>query len=103
MIDTNSFQTIQNKKYKNNYLINEQGKIVDTVNKSYLVANSRHQYTLKIVDGGTERRTIKSIYREVYNKEYCIDLIEDLDGEQWKPIDDTGKYFISNLGRVKSY
>ena len=28
---------------------------------------------------------------------------EDLDGEEWKPIDRRGKYYISNRGRVKSF
>lgn len=44
------------------------------------------------------------MYRKVYNKEFCIDTIEDLSGEIWKPIENTQeRYFISNLGRVKSY
>ena len=40
----------------------------------------------------------------VFKKEFCLDTIENLQGEEWKPIDNTnGKYFISNCGRVKSY
>lgn len=36
--------------------------------------------------------------------EFCIDEIENLSGEEWKPIENTdNKYFISNYGRVKSY
>lgn len=40
----------------------------------------------------------------VYNKEFCIDNIESLEGEKWREIEDTkGKYFVSNKGRIKSY
>ena len=36
--------------------------------------------------------------------EFCIDEIENLSGEEWKPIENTdNKYFISNYGRVKCY
>lgn len=38
-----------------------------------------------------------------YNKEYSIDTIENLNGEEWKEIDGEGKYFISSCGRVKTY
>lgn len=40
----------------------------------------------------------------VYNKEFCIDNIENLKDEEWKPIIETdGLYFVSNKGRIKSY
>lgn len=54
--------------------------------------------------GNYKRITLKKLYRKVYNKEFCIDEIENLSGEEWKPIENTdNKYFISNYGRVKSY
>jgi hypothetical protein len=40
----------------------------------------------------------------IYNKIFCIDNIKDLKGEKWKEIAETnGMYFISNMGRIKSY
>jgi hypothetical protein len=45
----------------------------------------------------------KKIYYALYNKVLTIDNIKDLDGEQWKVINNTnGNYLISNKGRVKS-
>jgi hypothetical protein len=31
-----------------------------------------------------------------------IKTIQDLEGEEWRPIRDSNVYFVSNLGRVKS-
>lgn len=43
------------------------------------------------------------LYRQLYNKEYCIDDTKNLEDEQWKEVTDTkGKYFVSNKGRIKS-
>ena len=40
-----------------------------------------------VADNGKHyRKTLKSIYRELLDVEYSIDLIEDLQGELWKPI-----------------
>ena len=60
-------------------------------------------YRLKTIDGTIKAINLKPLYRLCFNKNYCIDEIEDLKGEQWKEINDTeGKYLISNQGRVKS-
>lgn len=65
----------------------------DTYNRFYMVSDC----------GKAKRIPLKEIYRKAYNKEYCIDNINNLTGEEWKPIQGTnGKYYISNCGRVKS-
>lgn len=38
-----------------------------------------------------------------FPKKKIIDSIEDLPDEKWRPIDKKGKYFVSSLGRIKSY
>lgn len=44
------------------------------------------------------------MYRQVYNKEFCIDTIKSMQGEEWQEIDGTsGKYLVSTCGRIKSY
>ena len=54
--------------------------------------------------GSKRRISLKMLYRFVFKKEFCYDKIADLFCEKWKPIENTsGKYFISNYGRVKSY
>lgn len=53
--------------------------------------------------GKAKRISLKKLYRKAYNKEFCIDNISNLSGEEWKEIQGTnGKYYISNCGRVKS-
>lgn len=65
----------------------------DILNRLYLINDN----------GAEQRITLKKIYRMAYNVEYCIDNIQNLPNEEWKPIENTkGKYYISNCGRVKS-
>lgn len=60
-------------------------------------------YRLKTIYGTTRAINIKPLYRLCFNKNFCIDKIQDLPGEEWKEIRDTdGMYYISNCGRVKS-
>ena len=89
--------------YQDDYCITEQGLIIDTTNQEQLVPNKKGSYRLKTKDGKVVYKALKPIYREVFGKEYSLDQIVNLDGEVWKRIDDKGRYFISNYGRVKSY
>lgn len=89
--------------YKDEYVITEQGLIIDTASQSQLQKDSHNRYSLKTNNGQTVKRRIKPLYRAIFNKEFAEDTIEDLPEEIWKPIDQKGKYFISSLGRVKSY
>ena len=60
-------------------------------------------YRLKTIYGTTRAINIKPLYRLCFNKNFCIDKIQDLPGEEWKEIRNTdGMYYISNCGRVKS-
>lgn len=98
----NNAKTIHNCK---DYIITTDGKIyktaptikeikVDKLNRINLIDNN----------GKTIRTTLKSIYRKTFNKEFCVDNIEDIKGEQWQEIPNTsGKYYVSNYGRIKSY
>lgn len=89
--------------FENDYIITEQGQIIDTANQSQLQLGKKQRYSLKLKDGTTVKRSLKSIYRSAFGREYAEDTIEDLPTEVWKPIDEKGKYYISSLGRVKSY
>lgn len=47
--------------------------------------------------------SLKKLYRLVYDREYCIDEVQSLEGEEWKEIPHTsGVYQASNKGRIKS-
>lgn len=88
-----------------NYYLTESGRLykaaptekeikADKLNRFYLIDNC----------GNEKRITKRKLYNQVFNKQLCIDEIETLQGEEWKEIENTqGKYFVSNLGRVKSY
>ena len=86
------------------YYIDSKGQIYNAEKNIFLSADNLHRFYLQSAKGNYKRITLKKLYRKVYNKEFCIDTIEDLSGEIWKPIDNTnGKYFVSNCGRIKSY
>lgn len=86
------------------YWLTEEGKVYNKLEKRCLRIDNKHTFRIKTKEGKYKRITLKALYKLVYNKEYCLDTIENLEGEQWKEIEDTNKlYFVSNKGRVKSY
>lgn len=86
------------------YYIDSKGQILDKEKNIYLSADKNNRFYLQVATGNYTRISLKALYRKVFKKEFCVDTIEDLSGEQWKPIDNTnGKYFVSNCGRIKSY
>lgn len=102
-IDTMIYKSLRELGYKNDYIITEQGLIIDTASNSLVKQDKNWSYRLTLENGQKVRRTIKSLYRIAFNKEYAVDTIESLDNEVWKSIDRSGKYYVSNYGRVKSY
>lgn len=86
------------------YRITKSGKVYKGFQKQRELKKDIHNRFYLISDCGKAKRiTQKELYRKVYNKEFCIDNISNLSGEEWKEIQGTnGKYYISNCGRVKS-
>lgn len=63
-----------------------------------------HKYIIQDKSGHSNVYTFRQLYKIAYNKLFIIDNIEDLDGEEWREITGTdGQYYVSNMGRVKSY
>lgn len=92
-----------NNGFKECYLIDKQGKIYNKATEKYLKLD-KNSYILTTKEGKRKSITQKELYKLVYNKPFCIDDIELLDGEVFKEIRDTdGNYYVSNKGRVKSY
>lgn len=89
--------------YKDGYFITELGMIYQDWSQSQLTKSKNKGYLLKTKDGKSVYRALKPLYRLAFGKEYAEDTIEDLQGEEWLPIDEKGRYYISSLGRVKSY
>lgn len=89
--------------YKDYYYLTDNNRVYNNLTKRYLRINKN---TYKLVNEQDKRVnvTLKEIYYKVHGKVYSIDDIENLQGEEWKEIDNSGgNYFISNMGRIKSY
>ena len=86
---------------KDYYYLTEDGKVYNIKRKKYLKAE-KNVFTLVQENGKTKKYPLKALYKLVYNKNYCIDDIEDLEGEEWKTIEWAQNYKISNKGRIKS-
>ena len=90
--------------YDRRYIIYENGTVFDIEANQYIEISKGHKVKLKDKNGKYGYVTLKNLYRKVFDKEYCIDSIENYLLEEWKPIEETdGKYLISNYGRLKSY
>ena len=88
----------------NNYYITPKGTVINTTNNTEVQKDKLNRFILIDNCGNAKRITQKQIYRKVFETEFSVDTIENLKGEEWKPITNTkGKYYISNYGRVKSY
>lgn len=86
------------------YYLTKDGRVYNEVTDEYKEPNKENRLLIKKEDGTTKKISLKVLYKLVYNKPYCIDDIEDIEGEEWKEIDNTdGMYFVSNMGRIKSY
>lgn len=88
-----------------NYSILESGILYKNApSPEEIKTDSKKRFNLIDDCGKQQRITQKSLFRKAFNKEFCIDTIENKPFEEWKEIPNTnGKYFISNCGRVKSY
>lgn len=90
--------------YSNNYCITKQGFVYQLEPHKEIPKDKLNRVYIKDNENKPVRITLKKLYRQVFNQEYCIDNIQNLDGEQWRKIPNTsGRYFASNYGRIKSY
>lgn len=86
-----------------NYYYLDGERIYNQRQKKYQKEVSEYRYKLIAKDGKAKSITMKTIYKKLYNKVFCVDEIERLDGEIFKEIEGTnGNYLVSNCGRVIS-
>ena len=86
------------------YYLTKDGKVYDIQKDSYLSFYSQYSYRLRTTQNTYKSISLKKLYRQLYNKQFCIDTIENLQGQEWREIQETnGVYYVSNYGRVKSY
>ena len=85
------------------YYLSEDGTIYNSAADKTIKPNREHTFIIRTINNKRKKISLKTLYKLVYDKNYCIDNIKDLDNEKWKQIDDTdNNYYISNYGRVKS-
>ena len=82
----------------------ENGIVYNAAVNKYIYPNEKiHKFTLLTIKEQYKTISQKTLYRMIYNKQFCNDNIQNKDNEIWKEIDRTnGVYYISNSGRVKS-
>ena len=103
MNDKNSMTEILNG-FANYYYLTTDGKVYNQNRNLFLKENSSHIYTLMTTEGKRKNISLKRLYKLVYNKNFVIDNIKNLDGEEWREIAETNRnYYVSNKGRIKSY
>lgn len=92
-----------NKPYKEYYYLTEDGRIYNAADDTYQQANSEKKFRLKTIENKYKKVSLRILYKQLYNRPYSEDTIENIEGEEWKEIEDTnGCYYISNKGRIKS-
>ena len=86
------------------YYLNEDGTIYNAAADKIIRPAKGYSVKLNRIDKTRKSITIRELYKNLYNKLFIIDNIENLEGQEWKIINDTNSYYaISNKGRVKSY
>ena len=89
--------------FSSQYFLTEQGLIYDAKTNKYIKSYKDHCFKLKDQCGMIKTISLKNLYYRVYGKVFCIDNIQSIDNEEWRPIKGSNEYFISNFARVKSY
>lgn len=80
----------------------DKGELYNNNTKRFLKLD-KFNYQLMTLENKSKKITLKKLYKLVYNKDFCIDTIEDIKGEVWREIQGTnGQYLVSNKGRIKS-
>ena len=90
--------------FKEYYYLLENGDIYNNVSGKIIKPDKRHLFYLKTNEGNYKKIALKTIYKKLYNKVFCIDKIQNMQNQHWKEINGTdGLNYISDKGRVKSY
>lgn len=83
------------------YYLDESGNVKNIKTNKYLKMNN-YNYILRTESGENKKVSLKELYMLIYNKNFCIDNIENLENEEWKQVQDFPTYYISSKGRLKS-
>lgn len=83
------------------YYIDETGTITDS-KRQRVCKSKKNIFCLLNKHGKYQKISLKSLYREVFGREYCIDNTVSFPDEEWKTLDIDSRYSASSHGRIKS-
>ena len=63
------------------YYLLEDGTIYNSAADSIIKPNKEHTFIIRTVDNRRKKISLKTLYKLVYGKIFCIDNIKDLDNE----------------------
>lgn len=86
-----------------NYILTDKGKLYQKVpTQVEILPDQEHRFSLVDDCGNRKRISLKSLYRQAFDKEFAVDPTISMPDEEWRISTISDKYFVSNLGRVKS-
>ena len=88
--------------FLDDYYLTQQGQVFNIKKREFRKPYSDFTFKLKCKDGNVKTISLKSLYKLVFNKTYCIDNIISESGQYWRKYKDTD-YWISSFGNIKSY
>lgn len=93
-----------NNGFDSKYYLDEDGNVYNSKTNTYLKLGKDYTYYLKTTDNKNKKISLKTLYKKVYNKNFCYDNVERIAKDEiFKIIDNTNElYAISNYGRVMS-
>ena len=66
--------------FQDYYFLNQDGSVYNSKTDKIIKADKDHMFALKTVDNKYKRIALKTLYKLVYDENFCIDRIEDLEG-----------------------
>lgn len=82
----------------------DNNRVFNIKRNKYVNEIGEYRYRLRTKNGKAKSITLKEIYKKLFDKVFCIDEIQRLEGEVFKEIVGTeGNYLVSNCGRIISY
>ena len=67
--------------YADYYYLLEDGSVYNAAADMLLKISKKHSYLLRTIDNERKRVSVRTLYKLVYNKPFCIDNITNLDNE----------------------
>lgn len=71
-----------NNGFDEKYYLTEDGRVFDNKLERFVYRDKKYCYILTSAEGTRKKVALKTLYRLVFDKEFCFDNIEDLPEEE---------------------